>query len=440
VSMFRNILDAIETDWQTTTARPEQLPPQGDDWLIWVILAGRGWGKSFTGAHWVISQAEAWIGPIALVGSTSNDVRNVMVEGVSGILALSRDDFRPNYEPSKNRLTWPNGVFATLFSAEEYDRLRGFNHAAAWLDEFAAWKNLAQTWEQLQLTLRVGARPRVVITTTPRPVPVLKALVKRAAEGDDVVLTRGRTLDNAANLAKSFLEDIHKQFGGTRRGRQELDAEILDDTPGALWTRDLIEKTRVDPISPAKLKRIVVAIDPAVSVGEGANETGIVVAGIGHNGEFYVIADLSGKYLPNDWATRAVGAYRHYSADRIVAESNQGGALVESTIRAVDRNVPVRLVHASKGKILRAEPVSALFEQGRAHLAGTLPELEDQLCAYEAGTPGSPDRLDAMVWALTELMRGGGAVVHFTSVGTRNFDPGRARSGFRDDPFKHLRY
>jgi predicted phage terminase large subunit-like protein len=414
MSLFAKIVDAIETDWRTTTARPEQLPPAGY-WRIWLVLAGRGFGKTFCGSHWVIELAEAGIGPIALVGATSNDVRNVMVEGVSGIMTLSRDDFRPIYEPSKLRLTWPNGVIATLFSAEEYDRLRGFNHAAAWCDELAAWRNLDQTWEQLQLTLRVGERPRVLITTTPRPLKMLKALVARAGDGSgDVVLTRGRTMDNAKNLAASFLADIHRQFGGTRRGRQELEAEILDDNPGALWSRDLLEKTRVPHVRWEDLKRVVIGIDPAVSLSEAAGETGIVAAAVGHDDHFYVLCDASGKLPPHGWAGRGIDLFRQYRADRIVAESNMGGAMVESTIRAVDANVPIMMVHASRGKITRAEPVAALFEQGRAHLVGNEFEaLEDQLCSFEAGSANSPDRLDAMVWAITDLMTRQRPVLHW---------------------------
>ena len=420
-------------------ARPEQLAP-GGEWLIWLILAGRGWGKSLTGAQWVRAQAEAGVSPIALVGATSADCRDVMLEGPSGILSICPNSNRPLYEPSKRRLTWPSGVTATLFSSEEPERLRGPQHACAWLDELCAWRNLGETWDQLQFGLRIGRRPRQVVTSTPKPSKLLRALVKRAAETGDVVITKGSTFDNAANLAPSFLADIERQFGGTRLGRQELSAEILDDTPGALWTRDLIEKTRVEPVHPGKLKRIVVAIDPAVSVGEGSDETGIVVAGLGHSGEFFILADLSGRYLPNDWATRAVGAYRQFSADRIIAEANQGGAMVESTIRAVAPNVPVRLVHASRGKITRAEPISALFEQGRAHLAGTFNELEDQLCTFEAGSSSSPDRFDAMVWAMTELSAGGArAIAHFAAVPMRNFDPTHAESGI-NDPFKHLRF
>jgi phage terminase large subunit-like protein len=414
LSAYAKIADALESDW-ASIARPEQMPPSGD-WLIWLILAGRGWGKSFTGAQWVRGIAEPGkIKHIALVGATASDCRDVMVEGPSGILSICPNSNRPLYEPSKRRVVWPNGVQATMFSSEEPERLRGPQHGAAWCDELAAWRNLQETWDQLQFGLRIGKRPRQVITTTPKPQKLLKALIKRSVEGGDVVITRGRTSDNSANLAESFLADINRQFGGTRLGRQELDAEILDDVPGALWSRDLIERTRRGPMNPMALKRVVVAIDPAASMSAESDETGIIVAGIGEDDNFYVLADLSGRFAPIDWARRAVTALKTNFADRIVAESNQGGEMVQAVLRQVDNNAPVRLVHASKGKIARAEPVSALWEQHRAHLCGTFPELEDQMATYEAGGP-SPDRLDALVWALTALMSGGGATAHFGGI------------------------
>lgn len=400
-SIFSKLAGVLEDRW-IATARPDQLPPAGD-WLTWLILAGRGWGKSRTGAEWVRSLAEGAITPrIALVGPTAADVRDTMVEGESGILATASDLCRPVYEPSKRRLTWPNGVQATLFSSEEPDRLRGPQHGAAWADELAAWRNLDEAWSMLQFGLRIGARPRTVITTTPKPVKLLKRLVAR--DGDGVVITRGSTRDNAANLAPAFLEQVTRQYAGTRLGRQELEAEILDDVEGALWRRDLIDDHRRDRVDKADLRRIVVAIDPAVSVSEGSDETGIVVAAIDGQGRGFVLEDLSGKYAPSEWASIAVEAYRRWEADRIVAESNQGGAMVESTIRVVAPSAPVTLVRASRGKVARAEPVSALYEQGRVHHVGSLQSLEDQLCSFEPGSSKSPDRLDALVWALTELM------------------------------------
>jgi phage terminase large subunit-like protein len=400
-SIFGSIADALECDW-ASIARPEQLPPSGD-WSIWVISAGRGFGKTRSGAEWVRSIAEAAsVGRIALVGPTAADVRDTMVEGESGLLAIAPSSNRPVYEPSKRRLTWPNGVQAAMFSSEEPDRLRGPQHGAAWCDELAAWRNTKQTWDMLQFGLRLGKRPRQVITTTPKPIKLLRELLKRA--GADLVVTHGSTYDNRANLAETFFSQIVKQYEGTRIGRQELKAELLEDTPGALWTHELIEEGRRAKADVPPMRRIVVAIDPSVSVSEASDETGIIAAGLGVDGHGYVLEDASGKFSPIEWARRAVTLYHKLGADRIIAEANQGGAMVETTIRTVDANVPFKGVHASRGKITRAEPIAALAEQFRIHLVGGFPELEDQLCTYAAGSSGSPDRFDAMVWAFTELM------------------------------------
>lgn len=408
-TFFARLASSLADDWRAR-ARPEQLPPDADWWSTWLILAGRGWGKTRTGSEWVRSLAEAaTVHRIALVGPTAADVRDVMVEGESGILAVCPSHNFPTYEPSKRRLTWPNGVQATMFSSEEPDRLRGPQHGAAWADELGAWRNVGDTWSMLQFGMRLGRRPRTLITTTPRPLPILRDLVGR--EGSDVYVTRGRTYDNAANLAPSFFSQIVKQYEGTRLGRQELDAEILSDTPGALWNMDLIDRTRVKDAP--ELHRIVVAIDPAVSTKENSDETGIMVAGVAHKrGDIpphvYVLADYSGKYAPHEWARRAIGAFTTFNADRIIAEANQGGAMVEHTLRVVGRNVPYRAVHASRGKVTRAEPIAALYEQGRVHHVGVFQKLEDQMCAFtsdfDRNRAGySPDRLDALVWALTEL-------------------------------------
>jgi phage terminase large subunit-like protein len=412
VSAYSKIADALESDW-ASIARREQLPPPGD-WLIWLILAGRGWGKSFTGAQWVRSVAESGkVRHIALVGATASDCRDVMVEGPSGVLSICPNSNRPLYEPSKRRVVWPNGVIATMFSSEEPERLRGPQHGAAWCDELAAWRNLLETWDQLQFGLRIGKRPRVVITTTPKPVKLLKALVKRAAEGADVIITKGKTSDNAANLAESFLADIHRQFGGTRLGRQELDAEILEDVEGALWSRAMIEARRLAAGTPVDCERVVVAIDPAVSVGENSDETGLIVVGMGFDKRGYVLEDLSGKYAPIEWARAAVWAYRRHMADRIVVETNQGGDMVESTLRMVDRSIPIRRVVAKRGKLVRSEPISALYEQGRVSHVGVFERLEDQLCSFAPGAGDSPDRLDALVYALTDLLARPRPVLHF---------------------------
>jgi phage terminase large subunit-like protein len=397
--IYGRLADALANDW-TVHARPEQLPPAGD-WNIWVYLAGRGAGKTRAGIEWVRSLKDT-VPRIAMVAPTAADYRDVLVEGESGVLATSPNWDRPLLEPSKRRLTWGNAAIATMFSSEEPDRLRGPQHGAALCDEFAAWQNAQEAWDMLMLGLRIGKRPRAMITTTPRPIKVLKDLVARS--GQDVVLTRGRTVDNRANLSGTFLAQIVSRYEGARLGRQELDGDILDDVPGALWSRDLIEACRIPKGTEPVMRRIVVAIDPAVSVSETSDATGIIVAGLGDDGHGYILEDLSGKYSPTQWATKAIAAYKRYEADRIVAEANQGGAMVETTLRAVDQDVPISLVHASRGKITRAEPISALFEQRRAHCVGAFPELEDELCSFEPGSTSSPDRLDAMVWGLSDLM------------------------------------
>lgn len=383
-------------------ARPSQLEPPGD-WNVWLVQAGRGFGKTRIGSEWVRERAR--LNPkarIAIVGATAADARDTMVEGESGVLAVSPPWFRPGYEPSKRRLTWPNGARATLFSAEEPDRLRGPQHTDAWADELAAWERDEDTWDQLQLGLRLGQRPRVVVTTTPRPTKLVKALAKDAG----TFVTRGSTYDNRANLSRVFLDKITKAYEGTRLGRQELYAELLEDTPGALWTLTQLEALRVSKAPP--LRRVVVAVDPSVSATDNSDECGIVVAGIGdHDGHGYILADLSGVMSPHDWATKAVWAYHHFQADAIVVETNNGGEMIELTIKTIDRSVRVKSVHASRGKRTRAEPVAALDEQGSIHHVGVLKGLEDQMTTWDATSASrSPDRVDARVWAITDLMLG----------------------------------
>lgn len=397
-------LASINYDWRFW-ARPDQLEPATQDWTTWLILAGRGWGKTKTGAETVRQWAyEARYERIALVAETAADARDVIVEGDSGILRCSPPWFKPRYEPSKRRLTWPNGVMATLYSGEEPDQLRGPQHGAAWADEVAKWRYAQDAWDQLQFGLRLGERPVQIVTTTPRPIPIIKQLV-----ADPLChVTKGRTLDNAANLAPTFLKKIVARYEGTRLGRQELDAEVLEDIPGALWSRSMIEAARITKVP--DMARIVVSIDPPITAGEDSDECGISVCGRGVNGEAFVIEDLSERGLsPQQWARRAVMAYHKHGADRIVAEVNQGGDMVETVIRMIDANVPVRKVHATRGKYKRAEPVAALYEQGRVHHVGAFPALEDQLCGYTVdgmADDSSPDRLDAMVWAMTDLMLG----------------------------------
>ena len=340
-----------------------------------------------------------------------------MVEGDSGILSVCPDSFRPTYEPSKRRLTWPNGVQAAMFSSEEPDRLRGPQHGAAWCDELGSWKNPADAWSNLQFRLRLGKHPRQVVTTTPKPIKLLKELIARP----DTVVTRGSSYANRDNLSASFFSQIIRSYEGTRLGRQELNAELLEDVQGGLWTRAMIDKAR-EPVTVPRMARIVVAIDP--SGARNADDTaadviGIVVAGRGADGRGYVLADRSARLSPAEWGKRAVDAYKEFQADRIVAERNFGGAMVEHVIRSIDKSVSFSEVTASRGKIQRAEPVAALYEQGRvSHVGGDLSLLEDQLCqmtgnGFAGG--GSPDRADALVWSLTELMLGeGGGVMHIS--------------------------
>jgi phage terminase large subunit-like protein len=391
-------LKALEYDWPFW-ARPNQLSPEGI-WSVWLLLAGRGFGKTRTGAEWVRATKEQ-CSRIALVAPTAADVRDVVVEGESGILATSPPWDRPTYEPSKRRLTWKNGAIATCYSADEPDRLRGPQHDAAWGDEVAAWR-YPDAFDMLMFGLRLGSNPRCVVTTTPKPVKLVRDLIKRASNPNDVRITRGSTYENRSNLAPAFFEQIVARYEGTRLGRQELNAELLEDVPGALWTRALIERAFTDTAPP--LRRIVVAIDPAGGSSEESDETGIVACGSTQEGHGYVLADESGRYSPDGWARKAVDLYRKLDADRIIAEVNFGGEMVEATIRAVAPYVPVKVVHASRGKQVRAEPISALYEQNRVHHVGHLPLLEDQMCNWAPGAKESPDRMDALVWALTELI------------------------------------
>jgi predicted phage terminase large subunit-like protein len=403
--LARRLADDLETDWRTL-ARPNQLPPEGD-WSFWLQLGGRGSGKTWSGSHWVREQALSSTSRIALIGPTAADVRDIMIEGVSGILTISPDWDRPTYEPSKRKISFANGATAMAFSADEPEHLRGPNFSAIWMDELCAWRYPQAAWDNAMLALRIGKNPRCCITTTPKPTKLLRELLAR--EGQDVVVSRTSTFDNEANLAPSFLSAIVSRYRGTRLGRQELYAEVLTDIPGALWQRSWIDETRID--TAPDLTRIVVAVDPAVSTTEGADETGIIVAGIGKDEHGYVLDDLSGKYQPHEWAARAIAAFHQHKADRIIAEVNQGGAMVESTVRVVDAKVPFKAVHASRGKVTRAEPVAALYEQRKVHHVGTFDVLEDQLCSFtsdfdRARAGYSPDRLDALTWAASELMLG----------------------------------
>lgn len=381
-------------------ARPNQLPPEGD-WRIWLILAGRGFGKSRAVNEWAIEQAQRYPGTRgALVAATAGDVRDVVVEGESGILNIAPSHFRPKYEPSKRRLTFPNGSIATTFSADEPRALRGPQFHWAACDELAAWRYM-ETWDMLLFGVRLGDDPRIAISTTPRPIKVVKSLLKDPT----CVITRGSTYENRANLAPSFFSEIITRYEGTTLGRQEINGDVVDAIEGALWKRADIDGARLD--APPDLQRIVVAIDPAVTATEDSDETGVVVAGVALvNGvpHGYVLDDLSLRASPEAWARRAVNAYHDYAADRLVAEVNNGGDMVKLTIRTIDRNVSYKDVRASRGKATRAEPIAALYEQGRIHHVGTFAALEDQMCSWIPGDKNSPDRVDALVWALSELM------------------------------------
>jgi len=389
---------ALMYEW-SLWRRPKQATPDGL-WRVWLILAGRGFGKTRTGAEFIREQVESGrAGRIALVGATAADVRDTMIEGASGLLSVFPPDRRPSYEPSKRRVTFSNGATAVAYSADKPDRLRGPNHDLAWADELAAWRYM-DAWDQLMLGLRLGDQPRVVVTTTPRPIPIVRRLA--ADDTGKVHLTTGSTYENAANLSPEFIDEMRRRYEGTRLGRQELEAQIIDDVDGALWERANIDEHRSH--QPPPLRRVVVAIDPAVTAGEDSAETGIVVAGVDSAGRGYVLDDRSLRASPGDWAAAAVAAYHTHKADVIVAEANQGGDLVSTLIRTVDDRVPVRMVRASRGKRTRAEPVAALYEQGKVHHVGFLTALEDQLCSWVPDIGDSPDRLDALVWALTELM------------------------------------
>jgi phage terminase large subunit-like protein len=373
-------------------ARPNQLPPPGN-WRVWLIQAGRGFGKTRIGAEWTRESARHY--PLVnIIGATADDARDIMIEGESGILACCPPQERPEYLPSKRRLEWPNGARTLIFTADEPERLRGKQHMRLWMDEVAAWRH-PEAYDQAMLGLRLGSNPQAVATTTPRPTKLIRDMIADPS----TVVTRGSTYDNRANLAPQFLDQIVKRYEGTRLGRQELAGELLLDVPGALWTLAMFEERLPAP----DLTRVVVAIDPAASSNEESDETGIIVAGKGVDGMYYVLADRSCRETPNGWASRAIAAYEEFRADRIVAEVNNGGEMVTDTIRNRDSHVKVVPVHASRGKITRAEPISLLYEQRQVWHTEVFDDLESQLCEWTPDSGRSPDRLDALVWSLTDL-------------------------------------
>lgn len=396
-------------------ARDDQWPPErahgGGPWTVWLVMGGRGAGKTRTGAEWVRGLALGLpgfsakpVGRIALVGETAADVRDVMIEGVSGLLAIHARDERPLWEPSRRRLAWPNGAMAQAFSAENPESLRGPQFECAWLDELAKWRYAEETFDMLQFGLRLGDHPRQVVTTTPRPAPLLKRLLA----DPKTAVSRAATSANADHLAADFLHRIVQRYAGTRLGRQELEGEIVEERADALWTRDMLEACRRDRAPP--LRRIVVAIDPPASSHARADACGIVAAGIDANDDIYVLEDASlSAARPAKWARAAIMLYRKHEADDLVAEVNQGGDMVAAVIGEADPQIPVRQVRATRGKYLRAAPVAQLYEQGRVRHVGAFPALEDEMCAFgPGGLDGgrSPDRLDALVWAIAALAFG----------------------------------
>lgn len=416
VAMLRK-LSAVErralNDAWWIWAHRGQLAPAGD-WRVWMIRAGRGFGKTRAGAEWLSECARQMPGArIALVGASLEEARRVMVEGTSGLLAVAHHGEAISWAPTSGRLTFASGAQARIFSADAPETLRGPEHHLAWCDELAKWRRGDATWDNLLMGLRLGEQPRVLVTTTPRPT----ALMRRVLALPDLVETRGRTRDNP-HLPPSFVAAMAAQYGGTRLGRQELDGELIDDVEGALWTRAMVETCRVRP-APA-LTRVVVGVDPPASAGGDA--CGIVAVGLGADGHAYVLEDASvAGQSPEGWARAVVQAAARHGADRVVAEANQGGDMVRSVLQAADAALPVRLVHATRGKVARAEPVAALYERGRVHHVGAWQALEDELCGLMVGGgyggPGrSPDRADALVWAVTALLVGRRGVASVRAV------------------------
>lgn len=405
------MLERLAYDWHVW-ARDEQLAPPatatGEPWRTWLFLGGRGAGKTRAGAEWIRAEAlglppSGRVKRLALVGPTIQHVRAVMVEGISGLLSIHPARERPHFEPSKNQLVWPGGAIAQMFSADEYETLRGPQFDAAWCDELCRWKHAQKAWDMLQLALRLGEAPRAIVTTTPRASPLLKSLVADAS----TAVTHATTAANAANLSPAFLAEVTRRYAGTATGAQELEGQIIENQSGGLWRRDWLDQSRVT--ARPELVRIVVAVDPPVSATVNSDACGIIVAGLGVDGRGYVLADRTIKGRePQVWARAAIAAWRDFEADRIVAEVNQGGDLVVLVLQQVDPTVNVRKVRAQRSKWLRADPVAALYAEGRVSHVGEFLALENQMVAYD-GTPSStdtksPDRLDALVWALTDLM------------------------------------
>jgi phage terminase large subunit-like protein len=415
-------LEPLLHDWEIW-ARDDQLPPlcaaDGRSWTSWLILGGRGSGKTRAGAEWTRGVAlgktlfsDRALSPIALVGETLHDVRSIMIDGPSGLLSIHPPAERPSFSASRRELEWPNGAKALMFSAEDPESLRGPQFAAAWCDELGKWRQAEKTWEMLQFCLRLGDAPRQAITTTPRPTKLLKALIADPL----TAVSRAATSANAGNLAPVFLSQVVGRYQGTALGRQELDGELIEEREGALWRARAFDEARVPAAPP--LARIVVAVDPSVTCGKSSDRCGIVAAGRCTSGRGYVLEDSTCRAGPLEWARIVSMLYHRWQADCVVAEVNQGGDLVESVLRQIEPNLPIRKVRAMRGKALRAEPVAALYAQGRISHVGPLPELEAEMCEFGASSPGglSPDRLDALVWALSDLFLSGGLEPRIRSI------------------------
>jgi len=396
-----NLTDAelyhLQYDWEFWARDKQRLPAA--DFFVWLILAGRGFGKTRTGAETV----RVWVRSypyVNLIGATADDARDIMIEGESGILAICPKDERPDYKKSDRKLAWPNGAVSLIFTADEPERLRGKQHMKLWADEIASWR-YAESWDQAMMGLRLGAKPQGIVTSTPKPVKIVKELI---ADPRNIV-TRGTTYENRANLASGFFEYVIRKYEGTRIGRQELNAEILEDIEGALWKWKVIDDYRVPKLP--ELVRIVIPIDPAVSANPDSDETGIIPVGLGADGHGYVLGDASGVYSPLGWAQKAIAQYNTLEADVMVAEVNNGGDLVEANLRAAGFTGRIIKVHASRGKQTRAEPVAAFYEQGKVHHVGSFPGLESQMTTWDPTAEYSPDRVDSLVWGLTFLMTRG---------------------------------
>jgi phage terminase large subunit-like protein len=399
--------------WKKLQARQNQLPPDDYSWQVYLVRSGRGFGKTKMAAEWLAERAiknpnSRW----AIIAKTFADARDTCAEGESGVVNILKEyGVLKNYNRSNGEIFLTNGSRLKLFSSEEPDRLRGPQFWGGWCDEFASFNNF-EVWDNYVMGARLGPFPQTLITTTPRPIKILKKLIEK----DTTITVSGSTYENAANLAPSFLEEMRLSYEGTRLGRQEIYGEILEDTPGALWTREMIETSRITKADQPPLARIVVAIDPAVTSSENADETGIIVAGVSSDGHYYVIEDLSMRGSPQQWARMAVDAYQRHKANRIVGETNNGGDMIELLLRQVDPSIAYRKVTATRGKLVRAEPVAALSEQFRLHMVGGFEVLEDQMCTFTPDSDLSPDHLDAMVWAIHELMEGQSAIMGLAAL------------------------